>query len=338
MARLYSAFDALGLGDAINRNQQRRLQNSMAINKLFADGIGNLGTGIYEKAVDEKARENALAAARNVGLENADELSNSMSGADFAKYVLGYQDKLGDEGRAETRDIEAEERADLRDIEKRNRDFADFLDRNAVTSQQALRNSVLGQLFGNLGNVTVKDYGNSKQGKIDRENAVNAIVDFFNDDEKMQGTIRQLLTKGLASSDGSEPWWDEDQLDEANAIIKSDSKAKGKDVESFIQKLETNNQLESFQKKNPGTWRELLRNADKSTQKKHIRSGDLGKGVTSEKEADDKAAKEAWARKKQGVVDGSYVPTPEEEKRMVAEDPKLANAIEYNKKKKKGGL
>lgn len=345
MARLYNGIDILGLGRAINDTHNNIHLNRVDPINQFANGLGSLIMGIHEKGVDDDARANALAAAQKAGLENADELSRSMSGADFAKYVMGYTDKLGDEGRAEKRTIDAEnraeeraiageERADLADIEKRNRDFADFIDRNAVTSEQALRNSVLGQLFGNLGNVTVKDYGNSKQGKIDRENAVNAIVDFFNDDEKMQGTIRQLLTKGMSPESGSEPWWDEDQLEEANSIINSGSKTMGKDVEGFIEKLEKNNMLEQFQNKNPGTWREMMRKADKSTQQRYIRSGDAGKGVTSNKEREDeiRAKEEAKALKNDiaalnKAYDGGEIPTLSEARKkqlwnMVGDDKK----------------
>lgn len=99
MARLYSAFDALGLGDAINRNQQRRLQNSMAINKLFADGIGNIAQGVKDWNDNVNKADAAEMLAPSYGIDNVQNLRGSLGDADFAKYVSGRMDEIDREGR-----------------------------------------------------------------------------------------------------------------------------------------------------------------------------------------------------------------------------------------------
>lgn len=116
MARLYNGLNALAIGKAINDTHDRLHLNRVPAIQMLADGIGQLGSGIYEQMLDDKRGDEALQALNSVKknylAENSDGMSlddfdketdrimeenrkmrGSMSGADFAKYVAGYTDR-----------------------------------------------------------------------------------------------------------------------------------------------------------------------------------------------------------------------------------------------------
>lgn len=93
MARLYKGWNALDIGDAVNALNQRKLDNTNAAWNTFADGLGSLILKNQENANERSAKKAALEAAQNAGIKNAEKLSSTMSGEDFARYVLGYQDE-----------------------------------------------------------------------------------------------------------------------------------------------------------------------------------------------------------------------------------------------------
>lgn len=85
MARLFSGFDALGLGNAAAARSNER----WAKNRELIDILAQFGQKAAESA-EEKRRKEALAqAASNMGVDDAYSMSEGMSGEDFARYVQG---------------------------------------------------------------------------------------------------------------------------------------------------------------------------------------------------------------------------------------------------------
>ena len=82
---LYTGFNALGLGIMAAQNDERRRAHNSNILEL----LRNFGNSAAERLKENRQRDEALATARALGIDNAEGLSKGMDYADFARFVQG---------------------------------------------------------------------------------------------------------------------------------------------------------------------------------------------------------------------------------------------------------
>ena len=214
MARLYNGFDALALGQAVNG-----LYGNMAQRK--ANGIQVLGDSIKEM-LQAREQEQKEAARRQSaidyltgtgGMDNAKatQMVDTVTPEQAVLYLTGRLDK-----KADTED----ERGYEQTIHDRNRGEAledkiydnayaweDWLRKNGITYGQAAKQALFGQLMQQLGLISSKDWGNSRQGVDQYNDTINALKTFSEKNPEFMDVLG-LIQQGMKGGDNK--YFDED--------------------------------------------------------------------------------------------------------------------------------
>lgn len=214
MARLYSGIDALALGQAVNG-----LYGNMAARK--ANGFQMLGDSIKEMLLaneqeqkDAQRRQSAIDYLTGTGgMDNAKamQMVDTVTPEQAVLYLTGRLDK-----KADTED----ERGYEQTIHDRNRGEAledkiydnayaweDWLRKNGITYGQAAKQAQFGQLMQQLGLISSKDWGNSRQGVDQYNDTINALKTFSEKNPEFMDVLG-LIQQGMKGGDNK--YFDED--------------------------------------------------------------------------------------------------------------------------------
>lgn len=82
---LYTGFNALGLGQAVGSNDAQRRQNGKDLIEL----LRNFGNSAAERYDENRRKKALMETAARLGIDDAEGLSDGLSGEDFARYVYG---------------------------------------------------------------------------------------------------------------------------------------------------------------------------------------------------------------------------------------------------------
>lgn len=212
MARLYDAFNALALGNAINSMQNERARQK--ISGLQALG-GSLQDYFQQRDIERKeAAQKQSALDYLMGTGRMDEgkangLVGSIGPGEAVKYFQGRLDDETDRQKQWGREDFVYDRnlKDSRYDRKNERDWQtiirdeqwahdkevnaqallDWMKRNGITYRQGIKQMAANAIMNQLGVVTSKDYGNSVQGIKDREAVANALKEFIKKNPEFAG-------------------------------------------------------------------------------------------------------------------------------------------------------
>lgn len=229
MARIYDAFNALGLGQAING-----LHNGIAAQK--ANGLQALGDSVqnYLMAMAEEKKEAAqrksaldyLMGRGGVDEREAEGLVGSIGAPDAVKYIAGKNDE---------QEIYSRNRKDLiddRDVQWKH-ELEDWTKKNDITYRQAVKQAQFGQLMQQLGLITSKDWGNSRKGVDQYNDTINALQTFAKENPEFMDVLG-LVKPDIANKDNF-GYYDEDILNELRKFGSKDYS--DDDRESLLKRL-----------------------------------------------------------------------------------------------------
>lgn len=199
MSRLYDAFNALALGNSIND-----LYNGLANQRISAleKLAGGLQDAFEQRREEQLANEQKMAAIdllSNSGMydrQKAENMVGALGAGEAAKFLTGQ---------LATQD-EREYNKGLRD-EQWKHDFEDWTKKNDITYAQAVKQMQFGNLMQQLGLISAKDWGNSRQGVDQYNDTIGALKDFSEKNPEFMDVLG-IIQQGMKGSDNK--YFDED--------------------------------------------------------------------------------------------------------------------------------
>lgn len=281
---LYSGWNALGLGQSIESGLQSRRQREQDI----YDRFGSILPAAGEFFDDSLQRRRALELANRNGVENAGVAANSMSGADFLKYVLGEKSRM-DADRKES-EIYARNRKDAqRDYA---RDRAHALDDYGTKRRDEALDKGFAVLAQNYQTAMSKYRGNIvTRADLEELNSVTkALADFTKAHPEYGAQLPAGFYSGTDAAGNPVPVTTfEDWTDQINGLLEPDGTVDPKKMKALKQKMIDSNVYATLME-NPDVklkWQSL---AEKQTGDPTTRDADnLGSGNVKTKEDAKKA-------------------------------------------------
>lgn len=248
---IYSAFNALGLGNAANNTQQQKFLNRKSAIDQMASGLGSV---LEQKRIDDeekKRRQSAIdyLTGRGIDAGKAEQLSDAIGGQDVARLFLGREfgdsdyERMRADRKADTEDERsyAEKKAEMDEA----RAFDTWLKQNGITYNQGVKSSQYGQLMNQLAMVLAKDYGNSIQGVKDRNAAVGAIKEFVKANPEYADVLKAFSIESQDVNDQKYSYFDENIISKLNELAEGGNTEA---VENYLKDLEKNGKLTYIQK------------------------------------------------------------------------------------------
>ena len=178
MARLYNGFNALALGQAINNTNNDIHNRRMTGLQMLGSSLQDLARAHKEEEEKQAQKQSALDFLTGNGMsqESAQAMVNSgIAPGELTMYMRGQLDKKADtaDQRAYEEKMYGIKRADSVADQKAGFEHAEkMFDKS---SKQNTLISSLGQIFGLLGSINAKDWGNSIKGEERYRDALEAL-------------------------------------------------------------------------------------------------------------------------------------------------------------------
>ena len=178
MARLYNGFNALALGSAINNTNNNVHNNRMTGLQMLGSSLQDVARAKKEEDEKQAQKKSAMDFLTGNGMSEADATALANSGVapgELAMYMRGQLDKKADtaDQRSYEEKIYGIKRADAIADQKAGFEHAEkMFDKS---SKQNILISTLGQIFGLLGSINAKDWGNSIKGEERYRDALEAL-------------------------------------------------------------------------------------------------------------------------------------------------------------------
>ena len=214
MGRIYNGFNALGLGRAINETQNALNEQRVSGLQALGDAAQNYVRAKAEREREQKRRQSALDFLTGRGgmdSAQAEQMVDTITPEQAVLYLTGRLDKAADT---------ADERGYEQTIHDRNRgeqisdrdaewahNFEDWQKKNGITYEQAVKQAQFGQLMQQLGLISSKDWGNSRQG-VDQYNDTISALKTFSEKNPEFLDVLGLIQQGMKGSDNK--YFDED--------------------------------------------------------------------------------------------------------------------------------
>lgn len=185
MARIYDAFNALGLGQAING-----LHNGIGARNTSALQLlgGELKDYFAQRAEEQKeaARKqdaiDFLMGRGGMDEASARQFAGTVDPSEAVRYMQGRLDSKAD--KEDEREYQEQRYLDERADRIADRaaewahDFEDWSKKNGISYQQAVKQAQFGQLMQQLGVISAKDWGDSRKGVDQYNDTISAIKKF----------------------------------------------------------------------------------------------------------------------------------------------------------------
>lgn len=185
MARIYNGFNALGLGQAINNTND--MVNARRVNGLQALGgaVEDFMREREEQAKEQRRRQSAIDYLTGTGgmdEAKASQMVETITPEQAVLYLTGRLDKQADTKSEHEYEQSIHDRNRGEQLEDKIFDNAyaweDWLRKNGITYGQAAKQAQFGQLMQQLGLISAKDWGNSRQGVDQYNDTINALKQF----------------------------------------------------------------------------------------------------------------------------------------------------------------
>ena len=215
MARIYNGFNALGLGQAINNTND--MVNARRVNGLQALGgaIEDFMRERDEQAKEQRRRQSAIDYLTGTGgmdEAKASQMVDTITPEQAVLYLTGRLDKQAD--KADEREYQEldylNKRADMLADKRKDKidDWNDWVSKNNITYGQAAKQAQFGQLMQQLGLISAKDWGNSRQGVDQYNDTINALKQFAEKNNEYMDVLG-LINPSFGNA-GNNGFYDED--------------------------------------------------------------------------------------------------------------------------------
>lgn len=199
MARIFNGFDALGLGQAVNNLHNGMQQQSISALEKLAGGLQDAFAQRREEQLANEQKMAAIDLLSNSGMydrQKAENMVGALGAGEAAKFLTGQ---------LATQD-EREYNKGLRD-EQWKHDLEDWTKKNDITYAQAVKQMQFGNLMQQLGLISAKDWGNSRQG-VDQYNDTIGALKAFSEKNPEFMDVLGIIQQGMKGSDNK--YFDED--------------------------------------------------------------------------------------------------------------------------------
>lgn len=213
MGRLYNGFNALGIGQAINDIQNERLAMRNSGLQALGGAVQDVFRAKAEQDRERNRRKSAIDYLVGNGLDDAKatQMVDTITPEQAVLYLTGRLDKKADteDERKYESDIYNRNRADAQEDKVLDNAYAweDWLRKNNITYEQAAKQAQFGQLMQQLGLISSKDWGNSRQGVDQYNDTINALKTFSEKNPEFMDVLG-LIQQGMKGGDNK--YFDED--------------------------------------------------------------------------------------------------------------------------------
>ena len=263
MARIYSGFNGLGLGQAINSLYNAQAEQRRQNIDQLANGLSSIMQGQIEANREAERKKSAIDFLMGNGFDQqkAEQFVNTVDPSEAVKYLQGRLDKKADtaddreyeekiHGRNRGEAISDRDNQRAYDESQREKIWAhewdDWMKKNGISYEQGVKQMQFSQLMQQLGLITSKDWGNSRKGVDQYNDTIKTLQDFAEKNPEFTAILGAI--KPSFHNGGNEGYYDEDLQ---SGFRKYGSKDyTDDDREAFLKRLIDNNKF-SYVMDNP---------------------------------------------------------------------------------------
>lgn len=214
MARIFNGFDALALGQAVNNLHNGMQQQRMTGLQMLGNGIQDFLQNLEDEKKEQQRKRSAIDYLTGNGMDEAkaSQMVDTITPEQAVLYLTGRLDKQADT--ADEREYQEldylNKRADMLADKRKDKidDWNDWVSKNNITYGQAAKQAQFGQLMQQLGLISAKDWGNSRQGVDQYNDTINALKQFAEKNNEYMDVLG-LINPSFGNA-GNNGFYDED--------------------------------------------------------------------------------------------------------------------------------
>ena len=209
MARIFNGFDALALGQAVNNLHNGMQQQRMTGLQMLGNGIQDFLQNLEDEKREQQRKRSAIDYLTGNGMDEAkaSQMVDTITPEQAVLYLTGRLDKQADtEDEREYQELDyLNKRADMLADKRKDKidDWNDWVSKNNITYGQAAKQAQFGQLMQQLGLISAKDWGDSRQGVDQYNDTINALKKFAEKNDEYMDVLGLINTNlGGGKGDG----------------------------------------------------------------------------------------------------------------------------------------